>query len=285
VELRPTTDGDVPALHTTFLDAIDSVFRPHGFDSPSPSLEVFGTLQRHVAATGLSVVAEERGAVLGFGAAWTRDDNWFLASLFVAPSAQGRGVGPALLDAVWGDARYRRTMTDAIQPVSNVLYGRRGLLPATPILTFTGRPRIPPVAGERDSSGSRSAEAGSAESGCRDLGAIDSAAYGFDRAVDHRFWLRLARRTDWADAYAYVFPGGDIGPVAGTTPEAAAAGLRVELARAPGEVRVRLPGSARALVEVALAAGLRLGPVPGLLLLSPGLVPPTALAPSGYTLF
>jgi len=55
--------------------------------------------------------------------------------------------------------------------------------------------------------------------------------------------------------------------------------------RAVGEVRVRVPGSARALVDVALAAGLRLGPVPGLLLLSERLEPPTALAPSGYALY
>ncbi len=48
---------------------------------------------------------------------------------------------------------------------------------------------------------------------------------------------------------------------------------------------MRIPGSARALVEVALRAGLRLGPVPGLLLLSEGLLPPDALAIAGYMLF
>jgi hypothetical protein len=50
-------------------------------------------------------------------------------------------------------------------------------------------------------------------------------------------------------------------------------------------VRVRVPGSARELVAVALRARLRLDPVPGLVLLSPGAEPPTALAPSGYMLF
>jgi GNAT superfamily N-acetyltransferase len=281
VELRPTTDGDMAALHTTFLAAIGSVFDPHAFDPPSPSLEVFRSLQRHVAATGVSVVAEEDGSVVGFGAAWTREDNWFLASLFVAPAAQGRGVGPALLDAVWGEARHRRTMTDAIQPISNVLYGRRGLLPATPVLTFTGRPRpVRPAEEERTGCGHTTARVVGG-----DLAKIDRAAYGFDRGVDHRFWSGFARRTDRADAYAYVFPGGDIGPVAGTTPGRAAAALAAELARASGEVRVRLPGSARALLEVALSAGLRLDPVPGLLLLSPGAELPTALALSGYTLF
>ena len=78
---------------------------------------------------------------------------------------------------------------------------------------------------------------------------------------------------------------GEIGPVAGATPAAAAAALAAELAAAEGDVRVRIPGSARALVEVALEAGLRLAPVPGLLLLSEGVQPPTALAPSSYALY
>jgi GNAT superfamily N-acetyltransferase len=269
VELRPTTDGDLPALHATFVDAIATVFAPRGFAVPSPSLEVFSILQRHVLATGVGYVAEDDLGVAGFGAAWTRGDDWFLACLFVRDRAQGRGVGPQLLDAVWGDARRRRTVTDAIQPVSNVLYGRRGLVPSTPLLTFTGAPRL----------------AASAAEAPADVAAIDADAYGFDRTVDHRYWELHARRTEWRDAYSYAFPGGDIGPVAGATPAAAASALGGELARAGAPVRVRIPGSARELVEVALQAGLRLDPVPGLVLLSPGVEPPTALAPSGYMLF
>jgi GNAT superfamily N-acetyltransferase len=269
VELRPTTDGDLPALHTTFVDAIATVFVPRGFDAPSPPFEVFATLQRHVLATGAGYVAEEEGEVIGFASAWTRGDDWFLASLFVRGRAQGRGVGPRLLDAVWGDALRRRTVTDAIQPVSNVLYGRRGLAPVTPLLTFAGTPNLESAADEAPG----------------DLAAIDAAAYGFDRTVDHRYWELYARRTEWGDAYSYVFPDGDVGPVAGATPAATARALAAELTRAQGPVRVRIPGSARALVDVALQAGLRLGPVPGLVLLSPGVEPPAGLAPSGYMLF
>ena len=92
-------------------------------------------------------------------------------------------------------------------------------------------------------------------------------------------------RTTWPGAYAYTFPSGAIGPVAGLDPAAAARALGAELARANGEVRVRIPGSSRALVEVAVASGLRLDPVPGLLLLSEGVEPPTALAIAGYMLF
>ena len=269
MELRPTTDGDLPALYAIFVDAVGTVFAPRGFDVPSPSIEGFSNLHRHVLATGVGCVAEEGGEVIGFASAWSRDDDWFLASLFVRGRAQGHGVGPTLLDAVWGDARRRRTVTDAIQPVSNVLYGRRGLVPATPLLTFEGVPRL--------SSGAEEAPA--------DLAAIDSVAYGFDRTIDHGYWELHARRAEWGDAYSYAFPRGDIGPVAGTTSAAAARALAVELARSEGSVRVRIPGSARALVEVALRARLRLGPVPGLVLLSPGAEAPIALAPSGYMLF
>ena len=59
----------------------------------------------------------------------------------------------------------------------------------------------------------------------------------------------------------------------------------MELARADGEVSLDVPGSARELVETALAAGLRIAGPPGLLLLSRGLEPPRALVISGYWLF
>ncbi len=270
MELRPTTDGDLPALHAIFLDAIGSVFLPHGFEPPAPSLETFSNLQGHILRTGTSVVAETDGRVLGYGSSWARGEDWFLASLFVDPAAHGRGLGSALLDAVWTPASRRRTMTDAIQPISNALYGGRGLVPATPLLTFQGRPQIDEPLLER---------------GAADLGRIDELAYGFDREVDHLHWSRHARRTEWRDAYSYAFPDGEIGPVAGETPAAAAAALAGELAAAAGKVRVRIPGSARLLVEVALAARLRLAPVPGLLLLSRGVEPPAALAPSSYALY
>jgi GNAT superfamily N-acetyltransferase len=269
VELRPTTDGDVPALHRVFVAALGELFGRHGFAAPTPLLEAWSNQQRHLIRTGTSVVAHDAGTVVGFGASFTRGEDWFLASLFVAPDVQARGLGSALLDAVWGEARRRRTCTDAIQPISNALYARRGLIPATPLLTFSGVPAL-----DRP-----------AASAPADLAAIDQAAYGFDRGVDHVYWSSIARPATWGDAYSYAFPHGDIGPVAGLHAAAAARALAAELTAAEGEVRVRIPGSSRKLVEVALEAGLRLSPVPGLVLLSEDAAPPTALACSGFMLF
>ena len=269
MELRPTTDGDDTTLYQLFLESIAGVYRPHGFEPPAPPLEVFASQQGHVRRTGTSVAATDDGRIAGFASAWARDGDWFLASLFVEAGAQGRGVGRTLLEAVWGQYPRRRTITDAIQPVSNALYARRGLSPVTPLLTFSGEARA----------------VARVEPAEADVGAVDRAAYGFAREHDHGYWSRIARRTTWPGAYSYAFPGGAIGPVAGTTPGAAAAALEAELARAEGPVRLRVPGSSRQLVEVALAAGLQLSATPGLLLLSAGVEPPEALAIGGYTLF
>ena len=202
MELRPTTDGDLPALHAVFLDAIGSVFLPHGFQpAGAVARDVLEPSGAHPAHRDIRSSRRTDGTVVGYGSSWARGDDWFLASLFVAPAAHGRGVGPALLDAVWSEAKRRRTMTDAIQPISNVLYGGRGLVPATPVLTFYGRPQIDAIWPSQAPPTWR---------------AIDELAYGFDREVDHRHWSRHARRTDWRDAYSYVFPGGEIGPVAGS---------------------------------------------------------------------
>ena len=57
--------------------------------------------------------------------------------------------------------------------MSNALYGRRGLIPVTPLLAFSGVP-----AGARE----RLQPLDEADGA---LAAIDAAAYGFDRAVDH----------------------------------------------------------------------------------------------------
>jgi GNAT superfamily N-acetyltransferase len=284
MEIRRTRASDLPALHDIFIEAIAAVYRPHAFDPPAPPREVFANQQRHVLAHDAETcsVAEDGGEPVAFASAWVRDDTWFLASLFVRPHAQARGLGRTLLDAVWGDDAGRRlTITDAIQPVSTALYGRYGLVPTTPVLSFGGRPRL-------DAAVTLEADDADDEA----LRAIDRAAYGFDRAVDHAYWGRLARRTLWrrdgrAVAYSYVFAGRTtaIGPVGGVDGGAAASAVAAELVRADGEVQVRMPGSSYQIVTTALAAGLRLAPTPGLLLLGPGVPPPTSLAIGSYTLF
>lgn len=285
IEFRHATEADLPAEHAAFVAAQEDLHRRRGapwesrpFDPSGMWSQVHRHLLTHDGAR--SVVAEDAGQVAGFAAAALRGDFWYFAALFVQPRYQGRGVGKHLLDLAWTpEARRRATITEAIQPISNTVYARRGLLPVTPVLDLAGRP----AADSRDGflPGPTDTQA---------LHLLDLAAYGFDRAVDHEFWARTSVRSTvwWREgepaAYSYASPYG-IGPVAGLDPASAAAALQCELARSAGDlVHVSVPGSSVELVKVAMGAGLRLSD-PGLLLIDPadeGL--PTALAIHSYWL-
>jgi GNAT superfamily N-acetyltransferase len=280
MELRPATPADFEA-ELRVLDAAEGGLRKrHGFGWRPPPLDAFANAHAYMLETdpSRSWLAEEDGVVVAYAAAWERDGHWFLSDLFVHPDVQARGVGTRLLELAWGDGPERRmTLADAVQPVSNAMYARRGLVPATPMLELGGTPRVD--SGVLEPTAPEPAA----------LAAVDAAAYGFDRAGDHVHWSRVEPGTAWLRggepvAYSYGTPSGRIGPVAGVDPPAAVDALRSELARAEGEVSLDIPGSARDLVEAALAAGLRITGPPGLLLLSRGLEPPRALVISGYWL-
>ena len=84
-------------------------------------------------------VAERGEYVVAWGAAILRGDWWFLSSLFVLPEAQGVSVGAELLKRARAGAPARgvfATLTDTLQPVSNTLYARRGMLPREALLEF-----------------------------------------------------------------------------------------------------------------------------------------------------
>ena len=285
MEFSRATEADLEGAFGAFAAAQTELHQRRGADWPNAMTydpqgrwaRVHRHLLEHDAAR--MYVAQEESRVAGYTAAWVRDDTWFFSALFIDPAFQGRGVGQHLLQLAWDGEHSRRiTITEALQPVSNAIYARRGLLPVTPILEFSGRPklseggRLTPIAMDAPA-----------------LRAIDLAAYGFDREVDHGFWRSTSKRaTLWSRdgvpvAYSYQgFYG--IGPVAALEPDAAADALREELAQSTGEeTAVWIPGTAVRLVEVALASGLRLGD-PGLLLLSPPARSPESLAIHSYWL-
>jgi GNAT superfamily N-acetyltransferase len=282
---RRATEDDLAAEFSVFIAAEEELRNRRGIAFTGPPFDPAGQwaqVQRHVLTHDgeRAFVAEENGRIVGFTAAIVRSDLWYLSALFIDPAHQGRGIGKQLLQNVWGDSyRRRATITESFQPVSNGLYASRGMLPYTPILSFAGRPRI---------SGGPSLEAIKLDSAV--LRAIDLAAYGFDRAVDHEFFARSTQggrlwlRDGEPRAYSYrgAFTGA-IGPVAGLDAASAAAALRAELAASGDEeVHLDVPGTATALVEVALEAHLRFND-PGMLLLSPPEAP-TAYAIHSYWL-
>lgn len=281
VVYRRATEADVEAEHAVFCRAEGGVIQAHGYPWTDPPLAAFAPGLRHfISKDGDRCwVAEADGNVAGFTAAFVRDDTWFFAMLFIDPDFQGRGIGRALFELAVGDAPRRRlTITDSIQPVSNALYGRHGLLPITPLLPMSGTGR-----------GDRPADVEAGEPSAADLAAVDHAAYGFDRRVDHAYWVTSTPRRAWYRngsllGYAYRDTNGYIGPLAGVDPDAATIALTAELAEA-GPVSIEIPASARSLLRTALAAGLHIDPPLGLLLASDDVALPTALTIRNYSFY
>lgn len=107
--IRPSTDRDVPAITEIYSwNVLNGVGT---WEEVPPSQAEIGKRREAVLALGLPwVVAEVDGVVVGYAYAGpfrTRSGYRYTVedSVYVAPGAQGRGVGRAMLEAVLGECR------------------------------------------------------------------------------------------------------------------------------------------------------------------------------------
>jgi ribosomal protein S18 acetylase RimI-like enzyme len=157
VELRPATLSDMLACAQVWSDAIEDYVRRLNQPWFAGDLEPLRRLLAHCLTTDPErfVVAVPAGAagardrVVGFGEATVRGDVWFLGMLFVLPEFQGAGVGRRLLEAILpaGEPVKVATATDSVQPISNALYTKYGMVPRLPLFNFVGRPERPEAFG------------------------------------------------------------------------------------------------------------------------------------------
>ena len=102
VALRPATEADLPAITDIYAHAVVTGTASYEYDPPSLSemTSRFDTLK----ASGFPyLAAESEGSVLGYAYAGpfrTRPAYRFMVedSIYIAPQAQGRGVGRKLLE-------------------------------------------------------------------------------------------------------------------------------------------------------------------------------------------
>ena len=317
VTYRRAEEADLPRVFAVFRAALNAYLVPAG-QTPVPEEDDQSPAYRHylrhdaerfwVAEAEVEAEVEQAAAgddtgtgdaagrgIVAWSSGLLRGDWWFLSSLFVLPEAQGRGVGARLFELAGTGApagAVRATMTDSIQPVSNTLYARRGLLPREVLVEIGGRPR-PGLATPR--LGSLEPEPLTAAS-IPELREIDAAASGVDRSVDHDYYLSASGRRGWLFrragrpvAYVMVRPDGWVGPAAsvrapdiGTVAAFAIAALAAEGAeKVQAGVPARCEGVQRALWD----AGLVYESTPGLLLASRPFGRLDHYVPASYGLF
>lgn len=283
---RPVIDPDLGPI-TRLIEHL-ATSDPGGFwvaTRPSEGADAGDTsgAMRAGESAGTASLAEGADAgerIVGFANAIRRGDLWFLSLLFVLPAEQGRGLGTSLLGRVFPGGRLPRgawsgeppllgTATDSVQPVSNALYARLGIVPRAPVLRIVGRPlrpgSLPPLpAGVRALTLDDPAA----------VEALDRELLGFERAGDHRWFSDEGRRgyryldpTGATLGYGYLSSVGRIGPVAVRDPALLAPIVAHLLdAHVPaGASALSIAGDADELIRILLGAGFRLDGFPTLL--------------------
>jgi GNAT superfamily N-acetyltransferase len=233
-------------------------------------------------AGGAASPAGPDGPVVAFVSALRREHVWFLSMLFVEPGHQEHGLGRRLLAKVLAgsDDATHATCTDSVQPVSNALYSRFGMVPRVPLLELVGRMERP-IPGLPD--GVRAVPFDLLRAGPTDgagpmrlaaaLERADRGALGYAHPQDHAYLGRQGRVGYLYEAgdgsvlgYGYASEVGRLGPIAVEDAGLMGPVLGHLLAsvRPVGAFSAWVPGSAGAAVAALLAAGLRLEDFPAL---------------------
>lgn len=166
MDIRPAAEADLASIGAVRL----SNGPAHDDSGANPDY------CRYLMDGGHLVVAEEAGAVLGFGGAVDIAGARLLSDLYVHVGSHGRGVGAALLHAVLDGASERLTFASS-DPAAIPLYARAGMLCRWPLLTLEGPAHLLPP------SSLVAREASSPEAS-----SVEMSLTGIDRSADHRYW-------------------------------------------------------------------------------------------------
>jgi len=220
--------------------------------------------------------AFESDETLGFAASHVRSRQCVLSEFWVLPQHQGRGAGSVLMKRIltYGERSGAREFLALVptEPGIQALLLGSGFKPMTPVYLFnipvasaaelaTSLTRLlPGIEGTEDLLVRR---------GQADVDRIDRVTRNITREADHVFWLKvrelragLIRQGERIAAYAYGGPD-QVGPVAGSTQDAALSGLgwALDLAIRAGvtdSLELRVPAPFGPAVDALLDADARI---------------------------
>jgi predicted N-acetyltransferase YhbS len=150
VVLRKPTAADAPALGRILYEAFATFHRKHNFEPDIPSVEMgvhfMGMLTTHPKMFG--VVAESDGKIVGSNFLDERNEIVGVGPITVDPTAQARGIGKKLMQAVIERGRSApgiRLVQDAFNTASMSLYTSLGFDAVEPLAKVSGTCRSKPT--------------------------------------------------------------------------------------------------------------------------------------------
>lgn len=259
MQIRRATEADLGDAIDVFMAGAAYMVRRYApeqaiaFPGDDPSR--FEPLWRHLLSTGAMWIADDPEPA-GVGAAYLRDDWWFLALLFVRPEAHGRGIGSRLLDEAlaWGTGASAYTVVASSTPAAQALYLRRSMFPVWMQQQWEGT-----VARTEEPPGITTLT----PADDRWVAALDRDARGIARPEDHAFFAAhgeglALRRGEDPLGYIYVSPSGRIGPSAAWDAADQPALLRAALSRVQGKIALHVPSTNWTMLQEVAKLGLHL---------------------------
>jgi GNAT superfamily N-acetyltransferase len=277
ITYRQAAIEDAEATFKVVHEAADDLLRRAG-RPVSPALPLARVIRfRHFCVRhdgGRFWVAEADGRMVGAATAILRERVWYLAALHVVPGSQAQGVGRELLRrsmAGVGPGTTMTVLTDALNPDSNGLYLRFGMLPQDTMLTFDGRPDDVPRSARPAKGSARPWDVRPLDPAREraTLAALDRGSVGFARPTDHDFWAgvpglegHLLEAGGAVRGYLYLSDAGAVGPAAVAAaedvPHVLATAARLAREGGTANLHVRMAGSARPGIAWLVGHGLRL---------------------------
>ena len=264
VTIRHMLTEDIPRVGAVMVAAFNEVFRRHGYPEPFPSpaagtsiAQGYARLEPNECFTAL-----QDGQIVGSGFIHLRGDTAGIGPITVDPSAQAKGAGRALMQAVieaGGACPSLRLVQDAFNVVSFPLYSTLGFEARGTIASLVGQHIQADVPGEVEIR----------EWGTEDiehLATLDTRLTGIAREQDIRFFhaqpphiaaLVQGQLVGYL-CFLRTEAGTFFGPAAATQPSVLRAlilsGAQREREKA---LRMRFPTRHAALLRELLAAGFR----------------------------
>lgn len=276
IHYRRTRYGDLVTATRLIVSTINNLYKRNG----RPQVRIRFTRPWPMAAhwlgtdpEGTFVAVNEKGRIIGYVSALVREDEWYLADLFVRRSYQSSGVGQKLIQKAmnYGELRNCKRWalcTFGINEQAVAFYSKFGMTPQRPILEL----RRPLADGTKVVDMTPdirlSCRELTDEKEINRLSRLDKKARGIRRPEEHFFWFRdpnshvyLFHDRGRIAGYTVADANGRVGPVAATDPKYLRSLLYHSLNITRGEKmkmnQVHMVGENTELIPELLKAGFR----------------------------